>query len=383
MAGAIASARTGVETVLVEPRPRSGGTVAHSLIHTLAGLFDSEGELLNRGLPAELIERLQAADSRVKPRRMGHCRVLNVAPDVYQRVTEEWLTSERSLRVIHGSRVSEVRTSGKQIREVTIQTPEATFPVFPRAAIDATGNGSLVELISPDHVEDDRMRAAGGLILRLRGVPPGSLAFPKGLGVVRSIRAAALAGELPSVCEHAWIDSGIEEDEIYLKLFVPLADGWREQRVQDEIAKTARGTAEKTVAFLRCLPELASAVVAEIGELGVRDGGRLRGEYQLTVLDVRQGRTFDDDVCRCAWPIEYWHPETGIQLETLPERHYYEIPLRALRLEGFKNVWMAGKCLSADHLAQSSARMVGSCWAMGEAAGSAAARTPEGELDES
>jgi hypothetical protein len=44
-----------------------------------------------------------------------------------------------------------------------------------------------------------------------------------------------------------------------------------------------------------------------------------------------------------------------------------------LQLAGYENVWAVGKCLSADRYAHASARVVGTCWAMGEAVGSAAA----------
>ena len=105
----------------------------------------------------------------------------------------------------------------------------------------------------------------------------------------------------------------------------------------------------------------------------MRDGGRVRGEYCLTETDVRQGRKFSDAACRCAWPIEYWDPEQGVSMQYLPDNTYYEIPLRALKVSGWANLWTAGKCLSADRLAQASARVAGTCWAMGEAVGRAAA----------
>jgi hypothetical protein len=93
----------------------------------------------------------------------------------------------------------------------------------------------------------------------------------------------------------------------------------------------------------------------------------------LTGTDIRQGRRFDDAACRGCWPIEYWHPDQGLSLEYLPSDHCYDIPLRSLRVRGLKNVWAVGKCLSADREAQASARVVGTCWAMGDAAGIAAA----------
>ena len=59
VSAAISAARFGAEVLLLENRPRVGGTVTHSLIHTLGGLFDSEGDYLNAGMPVELVQRLE------------------------------------------------------------------------------------------------------------------------------------------------------------------------------------------------------------------------------------------------------------------------------------------------------------------------------------
>ncbi len=86
---------------------------------------------------------------------------------------------------------------------------------------------------------------------------------------------------------------------------------------------------------------------------------------------MKEGRRFADSIGRCAWPIEYWDPEKGVTLDYLPPKHFYEIPLRALKVAGMENLWAAGRCLSAEKLAQASARVAGTCWAMGDALGQA------------
>jgi hypothetical protein len=204
----------------------------------------------------------------------------------------------------------------------------------------------------------------------LRQVAAGALTFPKSVGVVRALRAAAERGELPAECAKAWLDSGVYPDEVYVKLFVPLPTDWRQR--EEALVQQARQAQAAVVAFLQRLPDFAVATVARTGRLGVRAGGRIHGDYCLTAADVRQGRRFEDGVCRCAWPIEYWHPDAGVTVEYLPDGCAYEIPLRSLHVAGWQNLWAAGKCLSADALAQASARVVGSCWSMGEAVAKAA-----------
>ena len=373
MAAAISAARAGKNVCLVEAAPQPGGTVARALIHTLGGLYDSAGELLNAGLAAELAARLFAADPSVRRRRMGRAWVLAVCPEVYRQVTQAWVESEPRISPHYETRVEHVAVAGHCVREVLVRGPDGEKRLPASAVIDATGTAEIVRLVDPALLQDDATRAAGGLIFSLRGVQPGTLAFPRGLGIVRMLREAADGGELPAACARAWLDAGIADDEVYVKLFVPLADRAcaaerREAILRDAIAEQAAVTA-----FLRRLPEFASAKLHRRGELGVRDGGRIRGEYCLTADDVRQSRRFADAACRCCWPIEYWDPQEGVSVEYLPDGSYYEIPLRALKVAGVCNLWAAGKCLSADRRAHASARVAGTCWSMGEAAGRAAA----------
>ena len=279
--------------------------------------------------------------------------------------------STSNIRVMCGTRVIRVSTGDDCVTALALCGREGPDHIEPAGVVDATGSAEVVHLIDCDLVEDDPERSAGAWIFTLREMSPGALNFPKGLGFVRAIRAAAQAGTLPAECEKAWLDAGISSDEAYVKLFVPLRNGWRAREAQ--ITREARSTQGAVVDLLRGMSEFAHARVDQTGELGVRDGGRIRGEYCLTADDVLSGRKFPDAACRCSWPIEYWHPERGVSLTYLEGDCCYEIPLEALKLKGYRNVWAAGKCLSADRCAHASARVVGTCWAMGEAVGRAAA----------
>jgi hypothetical protein len=206
---------------------------------------------------------------------------------------------------------------------------------------------------------------------------PGALSPLGRLAATRSLREAAIAGTLPPDCDQAWLDNGLYDDELFVKLFIPLDDDWQDEAHQRTIALRAAKTREAVVAMLRRLPDFTNVRITHPGNLGVRDGGGICGEYRLTRSDVLGGRKFEDAACRACWPVEYWDPERGVSLEYLPDGECYEIPLRALRVAGVKNLWAAGKCLSADKYAQASARVVGTCWAMGDAVGCAATRVDQ------
>ena len=376
MAAAIAAARAGADVKLVERTAGPGGTVAGALIHTLGGIYDQGKRPLNGGLAEELADRLFQADPQTRIRRIGKVQCLNVCPQVYRQVIHQWLNDETCIEQLYDTSVAQVTVVDGQVVQCDAQCRDRSVTLRPTAVIDTTGTAEVVRLIDPRLVYDDEQRAAGGLIFRLRGVQPGALAFPKSITLVEKLRDAARQARLPASCEHAWLDQGVFEDEIFVKLFVPLPSDWRNPERLAELARQTLLIQEQVIAFVRGWPEFGDAWLSETGALGVRDGGRIRGEYYLTEDDVRACRRFDDAACRCCWPIEYWHPTQGLQLEYLPAGGYYEIPLRALKLQGLANVWAAGKCLSADHKAQSSARVAGQCWAMGEAVGRAAAGLP-------
>jgi hypothetical protein len=373
LAAAVAAARAGAHVNLIESRPALGGTVTHALIHTLGGLFDAAGEFLNGGLARELADALAAADPAVRRRRLGRVWVLNACPDVYQSVVCRLIAAEPRITLRTATRVTGVVRSTDRVLALDTAGPAGTTRLPIRGVVDATGTAEVILRVDMSLVNEERRPAAGGLIVRLRGVAAGALSFPRGLAVARALRRATDDGTLPPDCRRVWIDTGVYNDEAYVKLFVPRPDEWHGRNGCGELTKTAVAARDAVVGFLRRLPEFARAEVARTGCVGVRDGGRAVGEYLLTADDVRQARKFPATTCRCAWPIEYWDPDRGVTLEYVPDGDYYEIPMSALKLKGFQNVWVAGKCLSADPLAQASARVVGTCWAMGEAAGRAAA----------
>jgi hypothetical protein len=358
MACALAAARGGAEVLLLERAADTGGTVADALIHTIGGLFDEAGEPVNAGLPLELIERLMAADPRTAPRRIGRTRVLNVDPAVYREVTRRWLAEESRITCLTDSEVTAIETRDGRVHGVRLCVGGGERGLHPHAVVDASGDAAAVRLVDPALVEPGE--ALAGLVAVVTGAATGALAFPKGVALIKHIRAAVAAGELPDECTTLWPDSGIAADEVYLKLNLSAADFDGERM---------RGTLAQLLDWLRRLPEFAAARLGPCGRLGVRDGGRVRGRYRLQEADLKSARRFEDAVCAGCWPIEHWHPEQGIKLEYLPPGTRYDIPLRALAVAGIDGLYAAGKCLSAEPRAQASARVAGTCWGMGAGLG--------------
>ena len=372
IAAALAVGQSGSQAILVEKSARIGGTVVTALIHTIGGLYDSEGAYLNLGLPKELAERLLKASTLTHKRKMGRVWTLSVDPQIYAHVVESWLTEFQSIAIKLQTRVKALEVRNGSIQSVMLNSHGRTREVKPKALIDTTGSAELVRLANPSLILENEQQAAAGLIFSMGGVESGALQFPHSIELVRNLRRAAENGELPSECAMAWVDIGTKEGESYIKLFVPLSKN--RPRTLASATRKAHATRDRVIQFLQKLPAFSQAQLTQTGSIGIRDAGRVVGEYTLTGADVIAGQQFNDTAGKCCWPIEYWHPTTGVSLQYLPPGQFYEIPLRALKVKGYANLWAAGKCLSADHVARASARVAGCCWAMGEAAGNIAAQ---------
>jgi hypothetical protein len=105
----------------------------------------------------------------------------------------------------------------------------------------------------------------------------------------------------------------------------------------------------------------------------VRESRRIIGEHVLSADDILAARRFDDQIARCGAPIEDHHAGSDTRWVYLEEGATYGIPYRSLLPLDVEGLLVTGRCFSATHDAHASARSMGTCMAMGQAAGTAAA----------
>ena len=107
-------------------------------------------------------------------------------------------------------------------------------------------------------------------------------------------------------------------------------------------------------------------LVATGPQIGVRETRRVKGPYVLTEEDAVEGRQFEDVV---AWRSGF----LDIGFVRLEEMRIHDVPYRALLPERVEGLLVAGRCISATHVAASAGKSMGNCVATGHAAGLAAA----------
>jgi hypothetical protein len=99
---------------------------------------------------------------------------------------------------------------------------------------------------------------------------------------------------------------------------------------------------------------------------GVRETRRIQGVYVLTEEDAKSGRRFDDCI---AWRSGF----LDIGFVRYEEMKVHDVPYRAILPEKVDGLLVAGRCISATHVAASAGKSMGNCMATGHAAGCAAA----------
>ncbi len=126
-------------------------------------------------------------------------------------------------------------------------------------------------------------------------------------------------------------------------------------------------------------PDSANFALDWVGMMpGRRGNRRIVGDYMLNQRDLETSRRFPDAIAIGGWPMDD-HPPGGFDRADLPPntsiktKDVFSIPLRTLYSKNVSNLMMAGRNISASHVAFTSTRVMGTCAVAGQAAGTAAA----------
>ena len=113
-------------------------------------------------------------------------------------------------------------------------------------------------------------------------------------------------------------------------------------------------------------PGFKNAYISNIADsLGVRVSNRIRGKYIYTIEDLRNGKKFDNPALISNYPVDVHSKDKNAS--TLEQIGEYQLPIESLMSNDYENLFVVGRCISADYLAQGALRVQASCFSMGEA----------------
>lgn len=408
---AVAAARNGAQTLLIEREGALGGVGSLGLCHNWLTFHDYRGAQVVRGLAQELIERIMAAGGSI-----GHVEDWSGAlysrtlfdPEVFKYVALE-MVQEAGANLLLRTSLVDALVSDEALEGVVIHNKSGLQVVGAGAAVDCTGDADLAMLagapfeISPaqdlqpvtmmfrvggvdiaelqrymvEHPDEFEMSIDAAEIPKQRYIRNSLTRFPP-------LRRAVEAGEFPPGVTHHqffFFSSGADLQRGQLAINAtraPNVDATDARQLTSAQILLWKQTVAIVAWMKREMPGCARCYVLDTAPyIGVRETRRVVGEYVMTQADVMQAARFPDAIGRAAAPIDFHgggSDETLSWLKTYDKGNAaYQIPYRILVPKRPDNLLVAGRCVSAEHLAAGSLRMMPACTVTGQAAGTAAA----------
>jgi len=384
---ALAAARDGASVCLLERYGFLGGNFTAASVGTICGLYVSEGgafSYVTRGIAEEVAEALKASGAANGPVPFKGTAVLLYVPWAAKRLFDHLVSEQERITLFLHALVSDVVVHGDRLDAVVVASKRGPQAVRARAFVDATGDADLVvHAGAPWTIGDPGQRQFASMQFVMQHVDVAA-AFAAGPDALN--QAIAAHGDHLSRDGGALLPTFRPGEVIGAMTRVRGADGGPldvtdlAQATYGELE--GRRLAEEAAAFVsEYVPGFADAFLADTAPaLGVRETRRAVGRYVLTGDDVAGLARFEDTVAAGAWPQEYHVTGRSTEYRALPEGGYYQVPFRALQPDGPANLFVAGRCISADHDALASTRVMAPSIVLGQAAGTAAAMLARDEL---
>ena len=410
VAAAIASAKNGAKTLLVESSSVIGGDLLSGL--PIDGCRTTAGEWIVGGVAKELFDACDELDGyigSIYDRR--NIWVVMVNPKVMGFAVLKTL-AKYGVDILPYTQVVGVTQENGIVSELTALSKTDSYRIRAKQYIDCTGDGDVACMCGVPYEMGDE---SGDLqpmtmVFQISNIHPEEvlrfvLEHPENCGLGENPNSPKTARELakelydlgfPKVFfsgKGPLMQQGIASGELHscsMLAFNPNAKDLSVVTVNTTrlvkkdctsahvLGSTMLELTEQVETAFRFIkkniPGCQDAVLAGIApRLGIRESRRILGEYYLTGEEVSEGIKREDGICKGGHEVDIHGAGKNHVRKTIKNAGSYDIPIGCLIPRGMKNLTMAGRCLSADRVAHSSARVMGTCMAMGQAVGTAAA----------
>jgi hypothetical protein len=393
IAAAVAAARAGRRTLLIERYGFLGGMGTAAGVTNFCGLHANvHGEMhrVVQGIASELLDRIDRLGGLNAPHLILG-KILAQAYDTaaYKIAADDLLLNHKVDILFHALGAGVVMHDDSRINALLVETKAGRQAVRADIFIDCSGDGDVSAWAGAAFEVGDNAGSMlyPSMMFRLNGIDPekageawrtipalmeaaeaaGTHRFPRKAAIVRPQRSQIewRVNFTQLAREDGTAINGLEPDDL----------------TRGEIE--GRRQAVNAFDFLRTVPGFEKSYIVDLPpQLGIRETRRVVGGYMLSGEDVLGCASFDDSIGVNGWPMEsHVAGDVIFKFPPIPEsRGFNELPYRMLVPEGIDNLLVAGRCASMTHDGQSAARVSGGCFAMGEAAGSAAALALGGNM---
>jgi hypothetical protein len=369
LCAAVAAAEEGAETLLIERYGFLGGMATAGLVNPFMP-WVAGGQPIIRGLFERITERLAEYGGWGGPRRAS------AFDDQLFRFVAEDLCEEAGVSLQLHTMLAGVEAADGRIERIATLSKSGLRQVRGDIFIDGTGDGDLAAWAGAEVEigrEEDRHCQPMTLCFRMMNVDIDRMPCREEINALYD--AAKERGEIDNPRENVLFFFTTHDREVHFNTTrVVMHDATDAEELTDA-ELIARRQVRQMVPFL-CneVAGFEDAWLAEMApQIGIRESRRVIGDHVLDVDEVLEARKFDDGIARGSYAVDIHNPAgTGTVIKHLPPGEAYDIPYRCLTPLGFDNLLIAARCISSDHAAHSSLRVMPIVMAIGEAAGCAA-----------
>lgn len=402
---AIAAARMGVSTVLVEEGGFCGGMATRGLVGPFMTCYDADGsEMIIRGLFEEIVDRMVSRGFAIHPAevmggtaftswiKVGHDHVTPFEAEGLKLILDEMLM-EAGVKVLYHTTFLQPIMDEKKITGAVVASKSGIQGISAKMVIDATGDGDVAYRCGAEYEmgnEELGLMQPASMFFRISNVDTDKVEADIQANLHNFYRKEGV-----NYRSFHWRVTEAREngdwsmDRVSIGLFrMPKKDEWcvntsrimnvdstdSESLTKAEIL--GRKQVDEILNFLRkYVPGCEDARLKSTASyIGIRESRHIKGEYRLTAEDLLSAKVPEDSILIAANSVDV-HGRFGPKSNeyTPINGSYYGVPYRSLIPLGIDGLLLAGRCISADSTAAGAIRVMPPCMAMGQAAGTAAA----------
>jgi hypothetical protein len=406
---AIAAAKTGANTLLVERHGFLGGTA--TIIHSFLSFLGEDGKPVIAGLPEQFMRELAAMGGS-----KGHqydpiltsATPLDVEVLKYVAIK---MATEAGVRLLLHSWFVDAQADDGVIQSITVYNKSGHQTIKAKVFIDCSGDGDLA---AASGAPFEKGREGGGtqpmtMTFRMANFDhkrfvdylaehPDELdiadEWPAQITIehLRNTQNFSFFAGFEKLVQRVYEETGYKLPRNRVHFYCLPRPGFVQintSRVTGLDATDAFQLTEAEVEGRRQVMEVAQFLNRHIAgfedafvldtpmQIGIRETRRIMGEYVLTKDDILEGRQFPDAIGQGIYPVDVHHPK-GSGSTIIKPKQPYKIPYRILTPRALQNCLVAGRCVSATHEALGAVRVIANCMMMGQAVGTAAAMVSRG-----
>lgn len=381
-AAAVAAARCGASVLLLDKSNTLGGAATNCLVNPFMKywtVIDGERCDLSRGIFTEIWDELARRKASTDERRDGF------SEETLKRILYE-LTEAAGVDLLFHAYLFKVNKNGERIESVAVATVGGEITIEADYFIDATGDAQVAFLAGLETTlgrEPDHLCQPMTLNFRVANVDVEK--FMASRDALNKKYAEYLAdGKFINPRENILVFKTPHKNVLHFNTTRVVRKNPTNAWEVTEAEIIARKQVYEVFDFMK---EFADGMedaylLMTASEIGVRESRMIIGDYVLTEADCKGLKKFDDAIAACNYDIDIHNPEgTGTSHYYFKDGDYYTIPYRSLIPKGASNMLVAGRCISSDHGAQASYRIMPTVCTIGEAAGTAIALAKRSGVD--